>query len=63
MRRPTYRFEVLDGAGNVVRRSIESCHNIGAHKRAFDLLASTPAAVAVYGFENQGRKVHAAYRQ
>ena len=62
MRKPTYDFEVFDTDGKIVRRCSQSCHNIGAQERTFDLLRTTPGAVAVFGFEKRGRHVHSAYR-
>ena len=47
MRKPTYNFEVMGDNGKVLRRCTQSCHNIGAQARTFDLLRKTPGAVAV----------------
>ena len=62
MRKPTYDFQVFDNAGKILRRCSQSCNNLGAQERTFDLLHKTPGAVAVFGFEQRGRHVHSAYR-
>lgn len=62
MSRSTYFFEIIDESGRLVRRCSQRCDNVYAHKRTFDLLASTPNAAAVFGVETRGRSVHSAYR-
>lgn len=62
MSRSTYFFEIVDESGRIVRRCSQRCDNVRARKRAFDLLAATPGAAAVFGVETHGRSVHSAYR-
>ncbi|WP_425409613.1 hypothetical protein [Hyphococcus sp.] len=62
MRKSTYLFEAMDGAGRVVRRCSQRCDGVSAQQRAVGILSATPDAAAVFGFERKGRQVHSAYR-
>ncbi|WP_411817545.1 hypothetical protein [Hyphococcus sp. DH-69] len=62
MRKTTYLFEALDSKGKTLRRCSQRCDGISANERTQGLLASTPNAAAVFGYERRGHQVHSAYR-
>ncbi len=62
IKKPLYLFEILDNRGETLRRISRRCDGVTAHDRAESLLLATPGAAAVFGFENPGLQVHAAYR-
>ena len=62
MRRSTYIFEIIDETGKPLQHLAQRCDNVGAREKVFGLLEDTPDAAAVFGYDQSGLSVHAAYR-
>ncbi len=63
MRRSTYIFEIVDETGKPLQHLAQRCDNIRAREKVFGLLEDTPDAAAVFGYDQSGFSVHAAYRE
>ncbi|MBT8472694.1 MAG: hypothetical protein KJN99_08820 [Marinicaulis sp.] len=58
----TFHFKVYDGRGKCVKHLSKRCDNVAANERTVRYLELTDCAVAAFGVEAHGRRVHSAYR-